>query len=635
MFLGVILHFDIAALFIFAMTIFYIIYRKSYKAYSSRLFLIINILYFIVCVLDILASVEILPEIPEKIVIFLYYLLKYQTSIVYLLYIIVITNSRDLIKNKRNSIVFSIPFVITVGFLISNLFTGHIYYFEGNVYHRGDLIFLFYGLSFVYVIIGLLWIIRFIKVFTFNEIFALFSVYVFSIFALIFQFFNPNDLIEILSSSIAFILLSITIERSQIIVDPRTGLKNKANFDKLMFITFKRKKEIGLIIFYVKNYIVLYEKYSYDIAIKKIRAMTTFLSKAFINKISYDCYYLGDGIVAITTKTVWEADELSKMMSEEMQNPDDNNLSFNVNYLLCVASIPSDFRNLDEFNRFITDFLDSVDMDRTVVHISSLKNDEKLGILFGLDRIINTTIENKNISIEFQPILNFKEKKYTAIEALARIYNEKYGIINAERFISYAENKDKIYDIDMIVIRHVYKSYADLNLKSLGVKYISINISVKTLLNPNFLTELNKIENEYNLPKNLIYFEVKEREKSTFIPGAFKMIKEMMDMGYLFSLDNFGIGCMPLGNLATVPFASVKFDNTFAKGCSKKTMRMIIERTISLFKSLDKISVCTGVETKEEAKILEALNPDFVQGHYYCKPLTLEQTIKFLVDNNK
>lgn len=635
MFLETILHFNMAALFIFAITIFYVIYRKSYKAYSSFIFLTINISYFIVCALDILVSSEILPIIPEKIGMFLYYLLKYLTSIIYLYYIFIITNSEDVIKNKKISIIFSIPFILTVGFLISNLFTGHIYYFDGDIYKRGDYLFIFYGLSFIYVIIGLIWIVRFIKAFSINEVFALLSVYVLSIIALLVQFFYSKVLIEILASSISFVLLSITVERSQLIVDPKTGLKNINNFNKAIFIAFKRKKETGLLIFYIKNYAVLYEKYNYDLAVNKIRNMTTYLSKAFLNEFEYECYYLGDGVVAITTKTVDYANMLSQVMSDVLQYPDYDKIVFNIDYLLCVLSIPSDFKGLSDFYKFQENFADSIDTDKKIIYVSRLRKDDNLEMLFNLNSIIDNAVKNRNIILEFQPVYNMKKKKYMIVEALARIKDDKYGLINADSFIPYAEKKDKIYDIDMIVIDSAYKCYIELRLESLGISNIDINISVKTLLNPNFARDLKKIENKYKLKKDIINFELKEREKATFNPNAFEMINKMMKEGYVFSLDNYGIGCMPVLNLAKVPFRNVKFDNSFAKGLAKNETRIIIESTIKLFKELNKTSVCTGIETVEEARVLESLNPDYVQGDYYSKPLNRDDLLLFLKENNK
>ena len=109
----------------------------------------------------------------------------------------------------------------------------------------------------------------------------------------------------------------------------------------------------------------------------------------------------------------------------------------------------------------------------------------------------------------------------------------------------------------------------------------------------------------------------------------------MMKRGYLFSLDNYGIGCMPVDNLAKVPFLNVKFDNTFAKSSENKETCVVIDNTIKLLKNLDKTATCAGIETEDEAKAFEELCPDFVQGFYYSMPLTIEELIKFLKENNK
>ena len=129
--------------------------------------------------------------------------------------------------------------------------------------------------------------------------------------------------------------------------------------------------------------------------------------------------------------------------------------------------------------------------------------------------------------------------------------------------------------------------------------------------------------------------EYKERERTTFKQYAFDTIQRMMDEGYLFSLDNYGIGCMPVDNLVKVPYSNVKFDGTFAKSCVNKETSVVIDNTIKLVKKLNKVSICAGIEDESSAKILEALNPDYVQGFYYSKPLPLDNLIAFLIEHNK
>lgn len=634
MFLDTIIHFDIAALFIFAITIFYVVYRKSYKAKSSFIFLLINISYFVVCLLDIFVSTDILPVGLQKTFMFLYYYLKYQTSLVFLLYIVIITNSEDLLKSKKNKIIFSIPFIITVGYLISNIFTGQIYYYENDVYHRGDLIFLFYGLSFVYVIVGIIWIIRFAKTFSLPEIVALASVYILSIAALLIQFFNGDVLIEILSSAISFLLLNITLERSQLIVDSKTGLKNKKIFDRLIYSCFKRKRKYGLVLLYIKNYKVIYDRFNYDIAVKNIRKMVNHLSTAFISDFSYTCYYLDIGTIAILTSDYEDAKKLASKLDVILTNYDTENIVFNPDYILYVADVPFDFKNRVEFNYFISNCSEISSKDESIINIKEFRNDKKSSSVFELEEILSNAIDKKQIFVEFQPLYEIGRKKFSALEALARIADPKYGLLNAESFINYAERKDYIYDIDLIVIDNVYRQFYERKLDYYGIKSIYINLSIKTLLNSNFITDLETIEKKYNIPKDLIVFEIKEREKDTYNVNAYNKIREMMEDGFRFSLDNFGIGCMPIENLVSVPFVNVKFNRVFAKEIENNNTSVVLENTIKLFKKVNKMSVCSGIETEEEAKKLENLNPDFMQGFYYSKPLPLDKLIVFLNEHN-
>ncbi len=635
MFLDVILHFDMAALFIFAIIIFYVIYRKLYKAYSSFVFLLINILYFVLCSVDIIVSSNIIPNLyVNEALMFIYYLLKYQISIVYLLYLIVITHSEDLIRNKRVGIPFSIPFIVTFGYLISNLFTGQIYYFNSSgEYFRGDYIFLFYGLSFVYVLIGIIWLIYNAKMFVFSDIFALSSVYVFSIAALVIQYFFKDVVIEILATSLSMLLLSSTVERSRFVVDPRTGLKNNNNFAGIVFSSFKRKKEVGVVLFYIKNYLAIYDKYRYDVAIRNSRILSSYLSKAFVDKYKYDCYYLNGGIYAFVTEPK-NIEEFSLSLNQLLESTYDKKVDFNINYVICNTIIPNDFSNQNEFDHFVYSFVDSVNTNKKVISVADIKKNNN-NQLINLDLILDRAIVNKEIVVEYQPLYELSERKFTVVEALARINDPEFGIINADNFISYAEKKDRIYELDMAIIDRVYDFYSTVDFDDMGLKCISINLSVQTLCNKNFHEDLKLLELKYGVKKRKIYFEIKERERTTFNQNAFDSIKALMDEGYLFSLDNYGIGCMPIDNLAKVPFVNVKFDTTFAKACVNKDTCIVIGNTIKLFKNLNKVSICAGVDDEESAKILEGLNPDYVQGFYYSRPLSLDNLVAFLMKHNK
>lgn len=630
-----IVDFNYAALIIFIMTAFYVVYRKVYKAYSSQLFLLIVISYAIITLLDILVSTNILPEIPLKVLMFAYYLLKYLVSIVFVLYIITLTNSRVILKKISAKIIFSIPCLITVAFLIVNIFTGSIYYFEGTTYYRGDLIFVFYGLSFVYVIFGLIWLTYNCRLFSKTENFALYSVYVFSLAALFTQYFKDEILIEMLATSISFLLLNITVERSQMVVDIKTGLKNKPIFKRTINSMFKRKDSHGLVVFYIRNYLVLYDRFEYKEALKKLRYFSDVLSKILILDFKYDTYYLENGLFGLIVNDYEETKRFATRLNSAIIKEIETMNLFNIQYTLCSVDIINDFKMASDFHNFMFNFADSVTYDKTVISIDDIKRDVKHNILIKLDDILDKVITNKDIGVEFQPIYDFSEKKYTAIEALARIDDKELGIINADNFVPYAEKKAKMYQIDMIILEKVFSLYRKNKMEMKGIKHLTINLSIQTIANQTFINDLLRLERENNIDKSIIVFEIKERDDVAFDKYDYAAIETLRRLGYALSLDNYGVGCLPVSSLAKVPFTNVKFDNLLSSHCADKDTYIVLDNTVKLFNKLNRKTIFAGVEDEKTAQVIETLKPNYAQGFYYSRPLDLKDLIIFLKKHNE
>ena len=635
MLLETIVDFNYAALIIFIMTAFYVVYRKVYKAYSSQLFLLIVITYAIITLLDILVSTNILPEIPLKVLMFAYYLLKYLVSIVFVIYIITLTNSRVILKKISAKIIFSIPCLITVAFLIVNIFTGAIYYFEGTTYYRGDLIFVFYGLSFVYVIFGLIWLTYNCRLFSKTENFALYSVYVLSLAALFTQYFKDEIIIEMLATSISLLLLNITVERSQMIVDIKTGLKNKSIFKRTINSMFKRKDSHGLVVFYIRNYLVLYDRFEYKEALKKLRYFSDILSKILILDFKYDTYYLENGLFGLIVNDYEETKRFATRLNSAIIKEIETMNLFNIQYTLCSVDIINDFKMASDFHNFMFNFADSVTYDKTVISIDDIKRDVKHNILMKLDNILDNVITNKDIAVEFQPIYDFSEKKYTAIEALARIEDKELGIINADNFVPYAEKKAKMYQIDMIILEKVFSLYRKNKMEMKGIKHLTINLSIQTIANQTFINDLLRLERENNIDKSIIVFEIKERDDVAFDKYDYAAIETLRRLGYALSLDNYGVGCLPVSSLAKVPFTNVKFDNLLSSHCADKDTYIVLDNTVKLFNKLNRKTIFAGVEDEKTAQVIETLKPNYAQGFYYSRPLDLKDLIIFLKKHNE
>jgi EAL domain-containing protein (putative c-di-GMP-specific phosphodiesterase class I) len=55
----------------------------------------------------------------------------------------------------------------------------------------------------------------------------------------------------------------------------------------------------------------------------------------------------------------------------------------------------------------------------------------------------------------------------------------------------------------------------------------------------------------------------------------------------------------------------------------------LVQSIIGYVHQLDKEVVAEGVETREQAEILEAMSCDIIQGYYYSKPLKPQDVLAY------
>ena len=110
-------------------------------------------------------------------------------------------------------------------------------------------------------------------------------------------------------------------------------------------------------------------------------------------------------------------------------------------------------------------------------------------------------------------------------------------------------------------------------------------------------------------------------------------LERLRAMGVRISIDDFGTGYSSLSYLKRLPAEAIKIDKSFVKGLGEDVedtaiVRMIIE----LAHTLGMEVIAEGVETEEQAELLQGMGCNMAQGFYFAKPLPAEAAPEFLVD---
>ena len=99
------------------------------------------------------------------------------------------------------------------------------------------------------------------------------------------------------------------------------------------------------------------------------------------------------------------------------------------------------------------------------------------------------------------------------------------------------------------------------------------------------------------------------------------MTKDIKQLGYQISLDDFGSGYSSLSYLSRLLFDEVKLDKSFI---DRLTTDVKIVKTVEIIAALKDIYgfsvVAEGVETQEQYDILKKIGHFIIQGYYFSKP---------------
>ena len=91
------------------------------------------------------------------------------------------------------------------------------------------------------------------------------------------------------------------------------------------------------------------------------------------------------------------------------------------------------------------------------------------------------------------------------------------------------------------------------------------------------------------------------------------------------SLDDFGTGYSSLAYVHRLPVDKLKIDRSFTQGLMEHdSARKIIRSILELSRSLKLDCVVEGVETHEQAALLQALGCRTMQGYLFHRPMAPE-----------
>lgn len=234
-------------------------------------------------------------------------------------------------------------------------------------------------------------------------------------------------------------------------------------------------------------------------------------------------------------------------------------------------------------------------------------------------------IKNNEFKIFIQPKFDIKTEKIVGAEALIR--REKNNkLIMPNEFISKYEEIGIITDLNLFVFESICERQNEWKDKNYKLIPIAINKSIKDLSDKKYMEKLKQIIEKYKINPKLIELELTESVVVENIDMAKKAEKNVRSLGFIVSMDDFGIGYSSFYMLKNINIDILKIDKSFSDEVINDVRgRIILETIITMAKKLKIKTVAEGIEKKEQIEYLRKIGCDMVQGYYYEKPMKLEE----------
>lgn len=217
------------------------------------------------------------------------------------------------------------------------------------------------------------------------------------------------------------------------------------------------------------------------------------------------------------------------------------------------------------------------------------------------------------ITMAFQPIVDVKERRILAHEALVRGINGE----GAGTVLSRVDGEN-IHAFDQLCRATAIKTAAGHGIDC----HLSINFLPNAVYNPiNCLRTTLAAARLYGIPKERLILEVTESEEIIDRAHLADIIHEYQKLGISVAIDDFGAGHSGLNLLAVVRPDIVKLDRFLITDIDQSTRKQaIVHALIGLCETLDIKVVCEGIETAAEFQLLRGLGVHLFQGYYFARP---------------
>ena len=243
-----------------------------------------------------------------------------------------------------------------------------------------------------------------------------------------------------------------------------------------------------------------------------------------------------------------------------------------------------------------------------------------------LETDLRLGVERDEFVVHYQPIVTVRTGAIEGFEALVRWQHPRRGLVPPGQFIPTAEETGLIVPMSVTILQRgcaQIRAWQERFGQTPGhaAFSLSMNFTGTHFSETAVLEVVSTALQQSGLDGSCLVAEVTESILLRDVDTVLAVLDELTRMKVRVHLDDFGTGYSSLSYLHRLPVDTLKIDRSFVSrlGIDGQT-DILVKAIVDLAHNLGKQVIAEGIETEEQAAIVEQLGCEFGQGYYYARP---------------
>ena len=240
------------------------------------------------------------------------------------------------------------------------------------------------------------------------------------------------------------------------------------------------------------------------------------------------------------------------------------------------------------------------------------------------EQALYRAVERDELVLHYQPVVDLRDGRPVATEALLRWKHPELGLLGPDRFVPVAEDNGLIIPIGSWALRQACAQLRSWQCEGRTGPFgaVEVNLSARQIDHRGIVDEVAQVLADTGLAAEHLTLEITESALMHDPGAALEVLHELKELGVALAIDDFGTGYSSLSYLQRFPLDILKVDRSFIDGLHlDPDAGQIVTAVTGLAHSLGLLVIAEGVENERQLELVRRLGCDFAQGYLFSRPV--------------